>query len=71
MTKEVLKAALSRVLKDAILSIRVQAENKVDHKQIRALADMIHNVPSILENWESINADDPKRLEFYIQSIEM
>jgi hypothetical protein len=70
MINTAVKTALSSILRNAILSLRFQAEKKVDYKQIYALADMIHNLPSMLENWDDLSIEDPKILEFYIKSFQ-
>ena len=67
MITTTVKTALISILRDAILSLRFQAEKKVDYKQIYALADMIHNLPFMLENWDELSIKDPKKLEFYIK----
>ena len=70
MINTTLKIALSSILRSAILSLRFQAEKMVDYKQIYVLADMIHNLPFMLENWDDLSVEDPKKLEFYIKAFQ-
>ena len=38
---------------------------------MHALADMTHNIPTLLLDWDDLEKNEPKKLQFLIESLEI
>lgn len=67
------KTDVRDVLRDALLFIRKLSQDTQDTKnlqQIHVLADIVHNTPTLLYEWDTLESDDSQKLEFLTMTLE-
>ncbi len=67
------KITVRNILQDALVYIRKYAlsDNAVEYiQEINSLADMVHNAPTLLLDWDDLKKNEPKKLVFLIQSFQ-
>lgn len=67
------KTNICDILRDALLFIRKLSQDTQDIKnlqQIHILADIVHNTPTLLYEWDTLGSDDSQKLDFLIMTLE-
>lgn len=67
------KSNIRDILRDTLLFIRKLSQNPENIKnleQIRELADIAHNIPTLLYEWDILETKDPQKLELFTDTLE-
>jgi hypothetical protein len=61
------------ILRDAVILIRElsrDAQSSEHIEQIHLLSDTVHNIPTLLYDWNILESCEPQKLEFLISTFE-